>query len=246
MGITDKTRKILWGHSGNRCAICKRELTMDASPGNDESIVGDECHIVARELGGSRNDSSFPANKLNSYENLILLCKIHHKMIDDQVNTYTVETLRKIKKQHAEYVRRGLEPVVFQGYSHEPKVPVGVDVVEKKIGILSSNLANLSEQIEIVRFKGKLLAEEYYWNGSTSPHRLELYQVLSGRYVVYHWCVHNADYEEATLIGANAWDEIDPPLTLEQLQEDFPSLATQARLFRIRTLELYIANSNCS
>lgn len=210
---------------------------MDASL-DDESIVGDECHIVAKELGGSRRNSSFPSEKLNSYENLILLCKVHHKMVDDQANTYTVETLHEIKEQHVEYVRRGLEPIVFQGSSQKPKVPVGTDVVEKEIGILSSNLENVSKHIEIVRFKGKLLAENHYWNGSTSPHRLELYQVPSGRYVVYHWCVHNADYEEATLIGANAWDEIDPPLTLEQLQEDFPSLATQAGLFRIRTLEL--------
>ena len=58
-----------------------------------------------------------------------------------------------------------------------------VRLVEKEIGVLSSNLANVSEHIEIIRFKGKLLAEEQYWNSSTSPHRRE-YQVPSGRYVV--------------------------------------------------------------
>lgn len=69
-------------------------------------------------------------------------------------------------------------------------------------------------------------------------HRRELYQVPSGRYVVYHWCVHNTDYEEAKLIGASACDEFDPPLTLEQLQENFPFLATKAGLFSVRNLEL--------
>jgi hypothetical protein len=238
LDITDKTRKKLWAHSGNRCAICKRELVTDDTLNNAESIVGDECHIVARKLGGPRSDPAFPLNKLNSYENLILLCKIHHKIIDDQEETYTVEVLHKIKDEHVRYVKRGLEPITIRGTSYNHRVPIGADVIEKKIGILSSNIANISEHIEIVRFKGKFLAEERYWNGSASPHGRELYQVPSGRYVVYYWCVHNTDYEEATLIGANAWEEFDPPLTLEQLQEDFPSLATQAGLFRVKNLEL--------
>jgi hypothetical protein len=238
LGITDKTRKKLWAHSGNRCAICKCELVTDASPNDGESIVGDECHIVARELGGPRSDPSFSANNLNSYENLILLCKVHHKIIDDQEDIYTVEFLQQKKKQHVDYVRCGLEPITIPQTSQATKNPVGANVIEKKIGILSSNLANVSEHIETIIFKGRLLSEEQYWNGSTSPNRLELYQVPSGGYVIYHWCVHNTDYEEATLIGANAWDEFDPPLTLKQLQENFPSLATQAGLFRIRILEL--------
>lgn len=29
MGITQKDIKLLWGRSGNRCSICRRELTQD-------------------------------------------------------------------------------------------------------------------------------------------------------------------------------------------------------------------------
>ena len=47
MAINDKTRKVLWGRSGNRCAICRRELVLDATTVDDVSVVGEECHIVS-------------------------------------------------------------------------------------------------------------------------------------------------------------------------------------------------------
>lgn len=108
MALTTKTRKFLWGHSGNRCAICKCELIMGSTPEDDESVVGEECHIVARGSDGPRNDSNFPKKKLDQYDNLILLCRVHHKVVDDQENTYTVECLRRIKKEHEQFVRETL------------------------------------------------------------------------------------------------------------------------------------------
>ena len=100
MAITDKTRKILWGLSGARCAICKHELIVDATEKNDEAVVGDECHIISPRPNGPRHDASFPESELDSYENLILLCRVHHKMIDDQEATYTPNILRQMKSNH--------------------------------------------------------------------------------------------------------------------------------------------------
>ena len=101
MPITDKTRKILWGRSGNRCAICKRELVVDATPGDDESVVGDECHIISESKPeGSRNVPGVTIEEADSYQNLVLLAKIHHKIIDDQVNKYPASELNRIKHEH--------------------------------------------------------------------------------------------------------------------------------------------------
>jgi hypothetical protein len=108
MGITDKTRKILWGRSGNRCAICKRELVIDATNANDESVVGDECHIISSRPIGPRYDDSFDKEKLDSYHNLILLCRVHHKMVDDQDETYTADILRQMKANHEVWVSQKL------------------------------------------------------------------------------------------------------------------------------------------
>ena len=62
---------------------------MDAAPQDDESVVGDECHIVSGKPNGPRYGPTFPVDELDSFSNLILLCRVHHKMIDDQSETFT-------------------------------------------------------------------------------------------------------------------------------------------------------------
>ncbi len=111
MAISDRTRKLLWGHSGNRCAICNTELIMNATDKDDEAIVGDECHIVARENDGPRGDSPLDIVERDKYPNLLLLCRIHHKLIDDQPNTFPVEKLQLIKALHEKRVREALSTV---------------------------------------------------------------------------------------------------------------------------------------
>lgn len=120
MGITDKTRKLLWGKSGNRCAMCRHVLCVDATLEDDESIVGDECHIISKKETGPRYTPSYPNNKLDSYENLILLCRIHHKLIDDQYTTYTAEILKQIKENHEKWVSEQLDK--------NPKVSPGMRI----------------------------------------------------------------------------------------------------------------------
>lgn len=115
MGITDKTRKLIWGKSGNRCAMCRHVLCVEATAEDDESIIGDECHIVSKKINGPRYDLNHSDDKLDSYENLILLCRIHHKQIDDQHTTYTPEILKEIKDNHEKWVTTQLDK--------DPKVP---------------------------------------------------------------------------------------------------------------------------
>lgn len=112
MSVSLKSIKLLWGRSGNRCAICKNELVLDPlEAADDESVIGDMAHIVAREENFTRgNYDALPADRRDSYSNLILLCKIHHKQIDDQPAHYTVERLHKIKTEHERWVRQQVSP----------------------------------------------------------------------------------------------------------------------------------------
>lgn len=121
MSITDKTRKLLWGRSGSHCAICRKPLIMDSTDFDNDSVVGDECHIVSKKKGGPRYYADFPPKDLDEISNLILLCKTHHKMVDDQADTYDEELLRKLKLNHEEWVSNKLsekekqfEPVNFK------------------------------------------------------------------------------------------------------------------------------------
>lgn len=87
MPITLKTHKMLWGRAANRCAICRMELVMDASETDDEAVVGEACHIVAQKEDGPRGQSPLTQEQRDKYANLILLCNVHHKQVDDHVQT---------------------------------------------------------------------------------------------------------------------------------------------------------------
>lgn len=121
MSITLKTHKMLWGRSGNRCALptCRRILVEDETETDDASIVGDEAHIIAKENDGPRGISTLTPEERDKFDNLILLCKVHHKQIDDQHKKYTVELLQKIKSEHIEWVNTNLNPDIRKQHDEE-------------------------------------------------------------------------------------------------------------------------------
>lgn len=108
MSITDRTRKILWARSGNLCAYCRRVLVEDGTELSDESVVGDEAHIIGEKPTAARGHLGVGRDDLDEYDNLVLLCKVHHKVVDDQPETYPVERLREMKAAHELWVRETL------------------------------------------------------------------------------------------------------------------------------------------
>lgn len=105
MGITSKTRKVLWAKSGNRCSICKKELFSNEE-GKEDLNIGEECHIISGQKHGPRHKEGF--EDYDKYENLILLCRNHHKEIDELTDTYTEELVRYIKQNHENWVNSTL------------------------------------------------------------------------------------------------------------------------------------------
>lgn len=110
MSISIKTHKMLWGRSGNICAYpdCKKELVMNETETDDSSVIGEEAHIVAQKDDGPRGHSDLEPEQRDKYENLILLCRVHHKLIDDQPNFYTIEKIKEYKKNHEEWIKTTL------------------------------------------------------------------------------------------------------------------------------------------
>jgi len=88
---------------------CRKILVMDATETDDESLIGEECHIIARKKDGPRGKSELSTEQRDKYNNLLLLCRNHHKVIDDQPSEYSVEKLHSIKDQHEKWVRESLE-----------------------------------------------------------------------------------------------------------------------------------------
>lgn len=118
MAITDRTRKVLWGRSGNRCALCRCELVMESSiEGDLEAVVGDECHIIGQKPDAARGDLGLGLQDLDDYENLILLCKTHHKLVDDQPEKFGADFLCNLRAVHENWVKACLEPHKQRGKS---------------------------------------------------------------------------------------------------------------------------------
>ena len=107
MAIIDKARKLLWGKSGNRCAICRVSLSVEKSDSVDETLIGEECHIISKSKQGPRYEEK-ENFKYDSYENLVLLCRNHHSLIDQQWETYTTELVREVKRKHEKWVSEKL------------------------------------------------------------------------------------------------------------------------------------------
>src|SRR3954454_23679307 len=110
MAMSDRDRKILWGRAGNRCAMCRRVLVADRTEDDPEAVVGDEAHIAARSPGGARFGGCDPSI-VDAYENRILLCKVDHKIVDDQPGEYTVDRLRRINAVQEAWVETTLGDV---------------------------------------------------------------------------------------------------------------------------------------
>lgn len=104
-------QKILCTCSGNRCALpdCRRILVEGKTEYDSPSLLGFMAHIVGENPGSARYNADMPIEEKNSYNNLLLLCGSCHKKIDDQENTYTVEKLHEIKKEHEKWIVESTE-----------------------------------------------------------------------------------------------------------------------------------------
>lgn len=96
--IPQKILKVLFARSGNQCAFPGCVATI-FDP-NANVVYGEVCHIEGVEPGAARHNPLRDAETLNDYDNLILLCERHHKLIDSDSNKYTVPFLWEIKARH--------------------------------------------------------------------------------------------------------------------------------------------------
>jgi hypothetical protein len=129
VSISEKTAKMLWGNSASRCAICKKYLYLSETETDDPSLIGDMAHIVGHKPKAARHRSDYPTDKLHLSPNLVLLCKCHHKEIDDRPGEYTEDKVLKIKATHEEWVRTTLD-VDYNKLRHEIELCECVDAWE--------------------------------------------------------------------------------------------------------------------
>jgi hypothetical protein len=98
--ISESVTKRLYALSSNRCAFPKCPTPLVDPPSG--KVTGRICHIRARSAEGPRYDPSQTAEDRDGFDNLLLLCPVHHDVIDADVVSYTTERLVQMKLEHEE------------------------------------------------------------------------------------------------------------------------------------------------
>lgn len=95
--IADETLRQLFAHSGNCCAFegCHLPIFED-----DGTLTGECCHIEAFSPKGPRYNCHQSDEERNGYDNLVLLCARHHKVIDKNPTYYKVSIIKEMKRIH--------------------------------------------------------------------------------------------------------------------------------------------------
>jgi hypothetical protein len=97
-GPSHPTIKRIFAMSHNLCAHpnCGQPLVRDGV------VVGEVCHIKGEKPTAARYDENQTDEERHAYENLIGMCRPHHKIIDSDEDAYPKERLYEMKRQHEE------------------------------------------------------------------------------------------------------------------------------------------------
>jgi hypothetical protein len=115
-GISLTTRKRLWANAGGYCSYpeCEQRLLVPVDGDMGEVVVGEEAHIVAQRESGARSPKSLTdeertqwqslVDDRHGYQNLMLLCGLHHKVIDHDVANHPISRLVELKQAHEQEI----------------------------------------------------------------------------------------------------------------------------------------------
>ncbi|SBS28389.1 hypothetical protein MAQ5080_01079 [Marinomonas aquimarina] len=107
ISVTDTI--LLVTNAGGRCSFNYEGKYCNKILSDGRVNLGERAHIVG--VNGPRANESIKCDK-NAYENLIWLCRDHHKIIDhtSNLNIYTVDALREMKARHEAKISTGRYP----------------------------------------------------------------------------------------------------------------------------------------
>ncbi|RKZ52843.1 MAG: hypothetical protein DRR16_02455 [Candidatus Parabeggiatoa sp. nov. 3] len=105
--IPDKVKLRLWVQSGGRCEYkgCNDYLYKDSLTLADmnRSYI---AHIISDSPKGPRGHPTLSEKLSKDFDNLMLLCDTHHRLIDrEQVEEHPVELLKAFKKEHEDRIK---------------------------------------------------------------------------------------------------------------------------------------------
>lgn len=133
--ISDATTSRLWVLAGARCEYhgCNKYLLEDPLTAYQVNLA-ERAHIVGATTGAGspRGNAPLAAGARNEGENLMLLCRDHHWVIDRLIEEHGVDGLQQMKRAHEARIRllTGLQDntatVVVRMFGGIRDAPVGI------------------------------------------------------------------------------------------------------------------------
>ncbi len=150
--IPDNVKNHLWQNSAGRCAYpgCRDKLSLPGNEKDGPATVGEIAHIFAYSLDGPRPNPDAHSRATNAYDNLILLCRNHHREVDQQPNTFTVTQLRRWKSELEIWVSQQLA----QGRFYSTDIESLVKRLERVVSLTPSTdfqLIEVADKISLNR-----------------------------------------------------------------------------------------------
>lgn len=150
--IPPTVKMILIGKSAGKCEFrgCNKRIIEEGLTklsGNYSNFA----HIIADSPDGPRGDIQKSALLAKDESNIMVMCREHHKLIDDNPNTFTIEALHEMKEEHETYISKLL--------TIELKSKVHVVTYNSNISNRSSLISK--EQIDESIFEQRVWADRY-------------------------------------------------------------------------------------
>jgi hypothetical protein len=102
--LTGKQKAALWVMAGGRCEYngCNKRLDRNILT-QHRVMLAEHAHIIGYKKGGPRG-GCLSEQLAHDISNIMLVCAVCHKTIDDLDDDYSVETLREMKRKHEEFI----------------------------------------------------------------------------------------------------------------------------------------------
>jgi len=147
MDLSRRDRKVLWTKAGDRCTYnfdgetCNTELVKVDN--GKYVILGEECHIVGEKPKAARYLEAYPQRE--TYYNAILMCGVHHTIIDGNPDVYTIEVLHAMKDRHEATIQLAVQNNTLQPLTiKDSEFLTIVEKAQRAVGMKINRPAQLS------------------------------------------------------------------------------------------------------
>lgn len=148
---TKKTLIRLFAISGNKCAFsnCEHKIFDE-----DGDLIAQVCHIEAASEGGERFNPNQTNEDRRQYENLVLFCYQHHVKTND-VNIYTVDVLKEIKRKHESKQTR----IDVNDQQAQKLYEEGIKKVEQELRKINTKVDSIKRDTSSIKYELKKINE---------------------------------------------------------------------------------------